>query len=90
MSSIVEIKKIVIKFVKETTPSQDEAVVRLEKKADEWHAVVEAFEDDAFLKAMGYPPKKNRVFYTVIVGKDHEIVSYKRMNELTADDDSDE
>lgn len=90
MSSITEIKKLVIKFMKENTTSQDEAVVRLEKKAGGWHAVVEAYEDDAFLKAMGYPPKKSRVFYAVIVDGEQEIVSFKRMNELATDNDSDE
>lgn len=90
MSSIIEIKELVIKFIKENTPSQDVTVIRLEKKAADWHAVVESYEDDAFLKAMGYPPKKNRVFYTVVVGGGQEIVSFNRKNELDKNEDSDE
>jgi len=80
MSNIIEVKKTVVKFLKENIKCYDVTVVKIEKVLDNWHAVAEVYEDDSFLKSMNLPPKKIRLFYSVMVDGDLEITSFERVS----------
>ena len=80
MSNIIEVKKTVVKFLKENIKCYDVTVVKIEKVLENWHAVAEVYEDDSFLKSMNLPPKKIRLFYSVMVDGDLEITSFERVS----------
>ncbi len=79
MSNILDVKKAVFSFLKESIGDEDIRVVKLEKKDDGWEAVAEVYEDDSFLKSMNLPPKKSRVFYSVQLDNELEITAFERM-----------
>lgn len=81
MSKIIEIRKIVIDFLKENLKCDDVTVIKLEKINDSWNAVTEVYEEDSFLKSMNLPTKKNRVFYSVQIDNELEISAFERLNE---------
>ncbi len=80
MSNIIDVKKAVVKFLKENIKCYDVTVVKIEKVLENWHAVAEVYEDDSFLKSMNLPPKKIRLFYSVMVDGDLEITSFERVS----------
>ena len=80
MSNIIRIKKAVIHFLKENIKCYDIAVVKIEKVDVIWNAVAEVYEDDSFLKALNMPPKQVRLFYSVRLDEDLEVVSFERIN----------
>ncbi len=80
MSKIAEVRKAVIKFLKESIGSNDITVIKLEKADDAWHAVAEVYEDDSFLKSMNMPPKKSRAFYAVQLDDELEVTAFERKN----------
>jgi len=90
MSNIIEVKKAVIKFLKENIKCYDITVVKIEKELESWNSVAELYEDDSFLKSMNLPPKKVRLFYLVKMDNNLEITSYERLNSFEGSDGSDE
>jgi hypothetical protein len=87
MSKIIEVKKIVLEFLKENIQCHEISIVKLNKGAESWDAIAEVYEDDSFLKSMNLPPKKKRVFYTVKVDESNEVTAYERFTEYPATDD---
>ena len=80
MSNIIDVKKEVIKFLKENIKCSDITIVKIEKGIENWKAVAELYEDDSFLKSMNLPPKKVRVFYLVEMDGNLEITSFERLS----------
>ncbi|MCF8230519.1 MAG: gas vesicle protein [Bacteroidales bacterium] len=87
MSKILEVKKIVLEFLKENIQCHEISIVKLNKGAESWEAIAEVYEDDSFLKSMDLPPKKKRVFYTVKVDDTNEVTAYERFTEYPATDE---
>ena len=90
MSSIIEVKKAVVKFLKENIKSYDVTVIKIEKVKEIWNAVAEVYEDDSFLKSMDLPSKKVRLFYAVKLDDKLEITSFERHVSLEGMDSTDE
>ena len=82
MSNIIEVKKSVVKFLKENIKSEDVTVIKIEKVKELWCAVAEVYEDDSFLKSMNLPPKKVRLYYAVRMDDKLEIQSFERHNSI--------
>jgi hypothetical protein len=80
MSNIIEVKKTVVKFLKENINCSDLTVIKIEKDKETWNAVAEVYENDSFLKSMNLPPKKVRLFYLVRMDVNLEITSFERLN----------
>jgi hypothetical protein len=80
MSNIIDVKKTVVKFLKENINCYDLTVIKIEKTQESWSSVAEVYEDDSFLKSMNLPPKKIRLFYLVKIDDNLEITSYERLN----------
>jgi len=78
-SAIAEARKIVENFLGENIEGENIKVVKLEKDNQEWLATAEAYEDDSFLKAMNLPTKKSRVFFSVKLDADLEVVAFERL-----------
>lgn len=87
MSKIVEVKKIVLDFLKQNIQCHEMTVVKLDKAGDNWDAVAEVYEDDSFLKSMDLPPKKKRVFYTAKVDESGEVIAFERFTEYPHNSD---
>jgi hypothetical protein len=80
MSTIIDVKKTVAKFLKENIKCYDITVIKIEKVQDSWNSVAEVYEDDSFLKSMNLPPKKMRLFYQVKMDDNLEITSFERLS----------
>jgi hypothetical protein len=83
MSKIIEVKTAVVNFLKENIHCHDITVIKLEKVIDTWEAIVEVYEDDSFLKSMNLPPKNARLFYSVKIDDQNEILAFERMTEYS-------
>jgi len=83
MSKIIEVKNAVVQFLQENIHCHDITVIKLEKVNDNWEAIVEVYEDDSFLKSMNLPPKNTRLFYSVKIDEQNEILAYERMTEYS-------
>ena len=90
MGNIIDVKKTVVKFLKENINCYDVTVIKIEKVKDIWSAVAEVYEDDSFLKSMNLPPKQVRLFYSVKVDETLEITSFERLNSFEGIGSSDE
>lgn len=82
MSNIIDVKKLVVKFLKENIKSDDVTVIKIEKIKEIWNSVAEVYEDDSFLKSMNLPPKKVRLFYALRIDNQNEIISFERHNSM--------
>jgi len=80
MSNIIDVKKAVVKFLKENINTYDVTVIKVEKVKEIWNSIAEVYEDDSFLKSMNLPPKKVRLFYSVRMDDKLEITSFERLN----------
>ena len=80
MSNIIEVKKLVVKFLKENIKCYEVTVIKIGKVQDSWNAVAEVYEDDSFLKSMNLPPKQVRLFYAIKMDDNLEITSFERLN----------
>lgn len=80
MSNIIDVKREAIKFLKENIKCYDVTVVKLEKVKDIWSVVAEVYEDDSFLKSMNMPPKQVRLFYSIKIDENLEIIAFERLN----------
>jgi len=90
MSKIVEVKKTVVKFLKENISCSDVTVIKIEKVNEIWKAVAEVYENDSFLKSMNLPPKQVRLFYSVKMDEALEIIFFERLNSFEGTDSSDQ
>ena len=80
MNKIIEVKKSVVKFLKENINCYDVTVIKIEKVQEIWNSIAEVYEDDSFLKSMNLPPKKIRLFYSVKMDDKLEVISFERLN----------
>ncbi|MEI7501223.1 MAG: hypothetical protein WCK84_12355 [Bacteroidota bacterium] len=80
MSNIIDVKKTVVKFLKENIKCYDVTVIKIEKVQEIWNSIAEVYEDDSFLKSMNLPPKQVRLFYSVKMDEKLEITFFERMN----------
>lgn len=90
MSNIIDVKKTVVKFLKENIKCYDITVVKIEKVQENWNAVAEIYEDDSFLKSMKLPPKQVRMFYLVKMDEKLEVIFFERVNSIEETDIIDE
>lgn len=88
MNTISKVRNSVTEFLKENNNTTDVTVIKILKSADIWKAVAEVYEDDSFLKSMNLPPKKVRLYYSVTVDSECQVLSFSRMT--TYDDSDDE
>lgn len=79
MSNIIDVKKTVVKFLKENINCYDVTVIKIDKVNEIWNSVTEVYEDDSFLKSMNLPPKQVRLFYSVKLDENLEITSFERL-----------
>jgi len=86
MSSIIDVKKTVVKFLKENIHCYDVTVIKIEKVLENWNSIAEVYEDDSFLKSMNLPPKQIRLFYSVKMDENLEITSFERLNSFEGSD----
>jgi hypothetical protein len=86
MSNIIDVKKEVVKFLKENINCFDVTVIKIEKTLEIWSAIAEVYEDDSFLKSMNLPPKQVRLFYSVKLDENLEITSFERLNSFEGTD----
>ena len=80
MSTIINVKKAVTKFLKENINCYEATIIKIEKVNEMWKAVAEVYEDDSFLKSMNLPPKQVRLFYSVKMDEKLDITSFERLN----------
>ena len=80
MSNIIDVKKTVVKFLKENIQCYDVTVIKIEKVQDIWSAIAEVYENDSFLKSMNLPAKQIRLFYMVKMDDKLEITAFERLN----------
>ncbi|MCK9400010.1 MAG: gas vesicle protein [Bacteroidales bacterium] len=90
MSKIIDVKKTVVKFLKENINCYDVTVIKIEKVKEIWSAVAEVYEDDSFLKSMNLPPKQVQLFYSVKMDEKLEITSFERLNSFEGMDNTDQ
>ncbi|MFH1159573.1 MAG: hypothetical protein V1733_01315 [bacterium] len=90
MSKIIEVKKTVVKFLKENINCYDVTVIKIEKEKEIWNSVAEVYEDDSFLKSMNMPPKQVRLFYSVKMDDSLEVTSFERLNSFEGMDSADQ
>jgi len=90
MSNIIDVKKTVVKFLKENINSYDVTVIKIEKVQESWNSVAEVYEDDSFLKSMNLPPKQVRLFYSVKMDEKLDITSFERLNSFEGTDSADQ
>ncbi len=86
MSTIIDVKKTVVKFLKENINCYDVTVIKIEKIKEIWNSVAEVYEDDSFLKSMNMPPKQVRLFYSVRMDDNLEITSFERLSSFEKKD----
>ena len=89
MSNIIDVKKEVVKFLKENINCHDVTVVKIEKTKEIWNAVAEVYEDDSFLKSMNLPTKQVRLFYSVKMDENLEITAFERLSSFEGTDSAD-
>ncbi|MCK9422958.1 MAG: gas vesicle protein [Bacteroidales bacterium] len=90
MNKIIEVKKTVVKFLKENINCHDVTVIKIEKVQEIWNSVAEVYEDDSFLKSMNLPPKQVRLYYSVKMDETLEIISFERLNSFEGADSADQ
>ena len=90
MSNITDVKKAVVKFLKENINCYDVTVIKIEKIKETWNSVAEVYEDDSFLKSMNMPPKQVRLFYSVRMDENLEVTSFERLNSFEGMDSTGE
>jgi hypothetical protein len=89
MSNIINVKKAVVKFLKENINCYGVTVIKIEKVQEIWNSVAEVYEDDSFLKSMNLPPKQVRLFYSVKIDENLEVTSFERLHSFEGMDGSD-
>ena len=87
---MMEVKEVVVLFLKENLNCHDVTVVKIEKVNEAWNTVAEVFEDDSFLKSLNMPPKQMRLFYSVKLDSNLDITSFGRLNSFAGADSNDQ
>lgn len=87
MANIINIKKEIVKFLKENFDCYDVTVIKIENVDNIWNVIAEVYEDDSFLKSMNLPSKKVRLFYSVKMNNDLIIIAFTRLNSFEGDDE---
>jgi hypothetical protein len=87
---MMEVKDVVVAFLKENLNCHDVTVVKIEKVNEAWNTVAEVFEDDSFLKSLNMPPKQMRLFYSVKLDSNLDITSFERLNSFAGADSNDQ
>lgn len=90
MGTIIDVKKAVVKFLKENIKCSDVTVIKVEKVLESWNSIAEVYEDDSFLKSMNLPPKQVRLFYSVKMDEKLEITSFERLSSFEGMDSADQ
>ena len=90
MSTIIDVKKTVVNFLKENINCYDVTVIKIQKANEIWSTVAEVFEDDSFLKSLSMPPKQVRLFYSVKLDEKLDITSFERLSSFTGSDSEDQ
>lgn len=90
MSMIMDIKKVVVNFIKANIACYDVTVIKIEKVKEIWNSVAEVYQDDSFLKSMNLPPKQVRVFYAVKIDENKEVTSFERLASFEGADSADQ
>ena len=90
MSTIIDVKKTVVNFLKENINCYDVTVIKIQKVNEIWSSVAEVFEDDSFLKSLSMPSKQVRLFYSVKLDDKLEITSFERLSSFTGSDSEDQ
>ena len=90
MSNIIDVKKAVVKFLKESINCYDVTVIKIDKTKEIWNSIAEVYEDDSFLKSMNLPPKQVRLFYSVKMDEKLDITSFERLNSFEGTDSADQ
>jgi hypothetical protein len=90
MGNIIDVKKEVVKFLKENINCYDVTVIKIEKVQEIWSCVAEVYEDDSFLKSMNMPPKQVRLFYSIKMDENLEITSFERLSSFAGQDGDDQ
>lgn len=90
MSNIMDIKKLVVSFIKENIACYDVTVIKIEKIKEVWNSVAEVYQDDSFLKSMNLPPKQVRLFYAVKIDDNLEITAFERLASFEGADSTDQ
>jgi hypothetical protein len=88
MGNVIDVKKTVVRFLKENMKCADVTVIKIERILENWHAIAEVYEDDSFLKSMNLPPKQVRLFYSVKLDEKLEITSFERLNSFEGIDET--
>jgi len=83
MSKVIEVKTAVVKFLKDTIACHEITVIKLDKVNDNWEAIAEVYEDDSFLKSMNLPPKNVRLYYSVKMDEEKEVLAFERLTEYS-------
>jgi len=81
MSKIIDIKTAVVKFLKDNIHCREITIIKLDKVDENWEAIAEVYEDDSFLKSMNLPPKNARLFYSVKMDEEKEVLAFERLTE---------
>ena len=90
MGTIIDVKKAVVKFLKENIKCSDVTVIKVEKVLESWNSIAEVYEDDSFLRSMNLPPKQVRLFYSVKMDDKLEITSFERLSSFEGMDSADQ
>lgn len=80
MSNIIDVKREVVKFLKENITCYDVTIIKIGKAQENWNSVAEVYENDSFLKSMNLPPKQMRVYYSIKMNENLDITSFERLN----------
>ena len=83
MSKIIEIKTAVVKFLKDNIHCYEITVMKLDKVNENWEAIAEVYENDSFLKSMNLPPKNVRLYYSVKMDEEKEVLAFERLTEYS-------
>lgn len=86
MSTIINVRKAVTRFLKENIKCYEATVIKIEKENEMWKAVAEVYEDDSFLKSMNLPPKQVRLFYLLRMNEKLDVESFERLNSFEGAD----
>ena len=87
MANIIDVKKEVVKFLKENIACYDVTIIKIENLDSIWNVVAEVYEDDSFLRSMCLPSKKIRLFYLFKINNDLIITAFTRLNSFEGDNE---
>ena len=82
MADVIEVRKAVSEFLKQTFNIKDVKVTKVTKADEGWETEAEVYEESSFIKALGLSTKvQDRNFYEVKLNDCLEVESYGRKGE---------